>query len=305
MTMSPSPSAVTMRPGVMSMMRASPWVPVVITPACEPVNDRAVEPRSLMAIARRAALMRSPAVSSMSSSRGRGSGDTCSARSISSSVVSPIAEMTTTTSLPSAWVATIRRATRLMLSASATDEPPNFCTTRTVPLCQIGRPQRHHSHWVGRSGRTARPAHQLQQPGGARVGVLAGSITGDGAAPALRTPQHAEQQRCRHGIPKFLRGGEVAPRLDRRLNDDGKSGVGEGVVIDAELAAARVGEEAQGDQEVSRGVSRPGRPRGRRTPGRPGYRRRCWCAGRCATGCPEGRAQRGARRHRSLSEAQR
>ena len=58
---------------------------------------------------------------------------------MSSSVVSPIAEMTTTTSLPAAWVATIRRATRLMLSASATDEPPNFCTTRTCVLsCNPG-----------------------------------------------------------------------------------------------------------------------------------------------------------------------
>ena len=42
--------------------------------------------------------MRSPAVSSMSSSRAGGCGLTCSARSRSSSVVSPMAEMTTTTS---------------------------------------------------------------------------------------------------------------------------------------------------------------------------------------------------------------
>ncbi len=125
-TTSPSARAETIRPGVMSMMRAFPWVPVVITPACEPVNERAVAPRSLIAIASRAALIRSPAVSSMSSSRGRGCADTRRARSIRSSVVSPIAEMTTTTSLPSAWVATIRRATRLILSASATEEPPNF-----------------------------------------------------------------------------------------------------------------------------------------------------------------------------------
>ena len=51
-----------------------------------------------MAMASRAALIRSPLVSSMSSSRGAGIGETCSARSISSSVVSPIAEITTTTS---------------------------------------------------------------------------------------------------------------------------------------------------------------------------------------------------------------
>ena len=64
--------------------------------------------------------MRSPAVSSMSSSRPGGSGDTCSARSISSSVVSPMAETTTTTSWPALRVSTMRRATRLMPSASAT-----------------------------------------------------------------------------------------------------------------------------------------------------------------------------------------
>ena len=45
--------------------------------------------------------MRSPAVSSMSNSRPDGTGTICSARSISSSVVSPIAETTTTTSWPS------------------------------------------------------------------------------------------------------------------------------------------------------------------------------------------------------------
>src|SRR4051812_35185448 len=73
--------------------------------------------------------MRSPAVSSMSSSRAGGSGETSLARSIRSSVVSPIAETTTTTLLPAFLVSTIRRATRLMLSASATEEPPYFCTT--------------------------------------------------------------------------------------------------------------------------------------------------------------------------------
>ena len=88
------------RPGVMSMIRAFPWVPVVMMPACEPVSERACMPWSWIAIASSAALIRSPAVSSMSSSRGGGSGETWRARSISSSVVSPIAEITTTTSWP-------------------------------------------------------------------------------------------------------------------------------------------------------------------------------------------------------------
>src|SRR6056297_1906785 len=39
-----------------------------------------------------------------------------------------MAETTTTTSWPDFLVSTIRRATRLTLSASATDEPPYFCT---------------------------------------------------------------------------------------------------------------------------------------------------------------------------------
>ena len=54
--------------------------------------------RLAIAIATRAIEMRSPAVRSMSISRGGGMGLTCSARSSSSSVVSPIAETTTQTS---------------------------------------------------------------------------------------------------------------------------------------------------------------------------------------------------------------
>ena len=126
----PSSSAPAIRPGVTSMIRARPCTESVITPACEPVNERARSPRLAMAMASRAIEMRSPAVSSMSSSRPGGSGLTWLARSISSSVVSPIADTTTTTSWPAFLVATIRCATRLMPSASATDDPPYFCTTR-------------------------------------------------------------------------------------------------------------------------------------------------------------------------------
>ena len=74
--------------------------------------------------------MRSPAVRSMSISRSGGSGLIWVARSMSSSVLSPMALTTTQTSLPAFLVSTIRRATRLTLSASATEEPPNFMTTR-------------------------------------------------------------------------------------------------------------------------------------------------------------------------------
>ena len=82
-----------------------------------------------MAMATSAIEMRSPAVISMSSSRGAGTGLTSWARSRSSSVVSPIADTATTTSLPAFFVSAMRRATRLMLSASASDDPPYFWTT--------------------------------------------------------------------------------------------------------------------------------------------------------------------------------
>ena len=83
------------------------WV-VADATAWEPVKDRALWPSWAIAIASSAIEIRSPAVRSMSSSRGGGSGVTCSARSRSSSVVSPIAETTTTTSCPALRVPTMR-----------------------------------------------------------------------------------------------------------------------------------------------------------------------------------------------------
>ena len=58
------------------MILALPWVPVVITPACDPVNDRAWAPSESMAIATSALEMRSPEVNSMSISRAGGAGET-------------------------------------------------------------------------------------------------------------------------------------------------------------------------------------------------------------------------------------
>src|SRR5262249_23320852 len=95
----------------------------------DPVKERADRPRLAMAIASSAIEIRSPAVSSMSSSRAGGSGLTRRARSCSSSVLSTIAETTTPTEWPAFLVTTSRGATRLMPSASATDDPPYFCTT--------------------------------------------------------------------------------------------------------------------------------------------------------------------------------
>jgi hypothetical protein len=125
------------------MIRALPCTSSVITPAWEPVYERALRPRLAIAIANSAIEIRSPAVSSMSSSRAGGSGLTRLARSSRSSVVSPIAETTTTTEWPALRLATIRCATRLMPSASATDDPPYFCTTSAtgaslLPLAAAG-----------------------------------------------------------------------------------------------------------------------------------------------------------------------
>ena len=115
--------------GVTSMIFALPWLLVVMTPACEPVNDCASAPSDAIAMATNALEIRSPEVSSMSISRGGGAGLTCSARSSSSSVVSPMAETTTTTSSPRRRVSTMRSATRRIRSAVATEDPPYFCTT--------------------------------------------------------------------------------------------------------------------------------------------------------------------------------
>ena len=70
----PSVRAPLMRPGVTSMILALPWTSSVITPAWEPVNERALSPRLAMAIASSAIEIRSPEVSSMSSSLAGGSG---------------------------------------------------------------------------------------------------------------------------------------------------------------------------------------------------------------------------------------
>ena len=71
----PRPGRSRIRPGVTSMIRALPWAESVMTPACDPVNDRASAPSAEMAIATSALEIRSPEVSSMSSSRAGGDGD--------------------------------------------------------------------------------------------------------------------------------------------------------------------------------------------------------------------------------------
>src|SRR5690242_11960157 len=87
-----------------------------------------------MAIAHNAQEIRSPVDSSMSISRESGWGETSAAMAISSSVVLPRAESTATTRLPCSRWATMRLAACLILSASATEVPPNFITMVGPPL---------------------------------------------------------------------------------------------------------------------------------------------------------------------------
>ena len=98
-------------------------------PAWGPVRLIAATPIAWSAIDTRVALWCSPVASRTSSSRGSGSSVIPAASASSSSVVSPIADTTTTRSLPFARSRAIRRATRLIRSAPATDDPPNFMTT--------------------------------------------------------------------------------------------------------------------------------------------------------------------------------
>src|SRR5207302_3486961 len=125
-----SSSALRMRSARTSTMRALVCESSVTIPACEPVSEIARWPRSLIAIAHSAHEMRSPVESSMSISRRSGSSETSRAIAISSSVVEPRAESTATTRVPSSRLSTMRRAARLMRSASETEVPPNFITTR-------------------------------------------------------------------------------------------------------------------------------------------------------------------------------
>ena len=125
-----------MRSARTSRIRAFVCEVSVTMPACEPDSEIASLPRSLSAIAHSAQEMRSPVDSSMSISRGCGSGEISCAISTSWSVVAPRADSTATTELPSSRARTIRFAASMRRSASATEVPPNFMTT--MPLERHG-----------------------------------------------------------------------------------------------------------------------------------------------------------------------
>ena len=101
-------------------------MPSVVMPAWAPESAIAGTPRACRAIETRVALWCSPVARSMSSSRGSESSVMELASARSSSVVSPMAETTTTRSPPVARSRAMRAATRRIRSALAMDEPPNF-----------------------------------------------------------------------------------------------------------------------------------------------------------------------------------
>src|SRR5688572_19299120 len=127
-TILPRASSSCTRNGRTSMMRASTCRSLVMMPDWLPVKLMASPPSSRIASDRSAIEIRSPADSSMSSSRRSGFGDTVFAMVKSSSVVSPIAETTTTTWCPWRTVRITRSATYRSFPTSATLLPPYFWT---------------------------------------------------------------------------------------------------------------------------------------------------------------------------------
>ena len=109
----------------------------VMNPAWLPVKLAAARPWSCSAMAISAMALRSPAVISMSISRPGRERATSPARRSRSSVSFPIAETTRTTWLPWRTERATLSATWRMRSASPTDVPPNFWTTR-APSCATG-----------------------------------------------------------------------------------------------------------------------------------------------------------------------
>src|SRR5213082_720267 len=96
------------------------------------------------------ALTVSPVDSSRSNSRSSGRAATRYARSISSSVVSPMAETTTTSGRPLEAVCATRLAAARMRSAFASDEPPYFWTSTPASSADDMRaPVRQRQHQAG------------------------------------------------------------------------------------------------------------------------------------------------------------
>src|SRR5207249_723380 len=214
MTTLPRSSSSWTRNGRTSTMRALVWESLVTMPDWEPVKLTAGTPRALRAMDRRAIDMRSPAESSMSSSRRAGLSVSFLASASSSSVVSPMAETTTTTSLPAALALATRSATWRILSTSATDEPPYFWTT----MATLSPP----AHLiVFARGPRRRPDAMLDSRARARE-----------ACGYYQAPRHVAEHRRRgeelaaaFRVAAVVRLGPAPrPRLDRHPDVDGAGG---------------------------------------------------------------------------------
>ena len=192
--------------------------------------------------------MRSPVESSMSSSRPSGWGETSWASAISESVVLPIAETVPTTRRPLRLASTRRCATPRTLSASATDDPPNFITTVSKAMSPragaAGSVLRHGSH---AGSFAASDAKSLRRPAACRTRSTCSPC------PRSRASSRSRPGAWRPWSARFTCGQRVAaevlqpgPDLDVRRRDqlraerahrerDGAARIGVGIV-DAELA---------------------------------------------------------------------
>ena len=197
----PASSASRIRPGVTSMILALPCAESVITPACEPVNDRAVvaevgdrhrqqRHRDPLAGGQQHVELARRRQRARPAGRGRAARRWCR----------PSRTRRRRRRCRPAGRRRCAAATRLMRSASATDEPPYFCTTSAIgDLLQV----------VARSSLRMRPAHALSLPTRHRAGTprrvprrACSSATAAARlarrAHARRADDHAKRRRSTH-----------------------------------------------------------------------------------------------------------
>src|SRR5258705_989476 len=158
----PASRAAWMRSAVMRLMRARVWPASVTMPICGPVNEQAGWPRDWSAIARRPIVTCSPVERVRHRGRGCGVPVTAAHRARSRSVVWPIAETTAPARCGRRADSATRRATFLIFSGSATEEPPYFWT--------ISRPMRGPSYTT--RARSVKPTSARAAAGAAAVVVL-------------------------------------------------------------------------------------------------------------------------------------
>ncbi len=126
-------------------------------------------------------------------------------------MVSPIAETTTTTSSPALRAATMRSATRLIRSASATEDPPYFCTTSATTVHSLPRPSSVSHRRQPAGGTLSDPIQGIRRPG--RPGqVIPPSGPPGPAGPRPHQPAGGARLRPRNGV-----GGVPGAAAHRRM----------------------------------------------------------------------------------------